>query len=269
MGGNHITARTFVGNEIRRAREEMLPRMSRAKLAEALIVSESLVAKWETGRLVPLPEYVDRLREILALPDMIVRVINDLVSKEVAPEWFGRWPEIEGQAESLWSFEPSLVPGLLQTEEYARVILRAACLSIDFDETLRTRMERQRILDKEDPPMLVCLIAESVLRHNVGGPKVMHDQLMRLVEYAERDNVIIHVIPDISAACAGFLSGFVVATFGGDDVAYVDNQLDGETIESAEGIARLRRFFDLFRADALSRTESIDLIRRVAERWIT
>lgn len=244
-----------------------MPRMSRAKLAEALIVSESLVAKWETGRLVPLPEYVDRLREILDLPDMIVRVIGDLVSNEVAPEWFGKWPEIEKEATSLWSFESTVVYGLLQIEDYARAILRAANLNSDLDETLRMRLERQKILDKEDPPILVCLISESVLRHNVGGAKVMHDQLLHLARCAERDNVIIHVVPDDSEACAGFLGGFVIASFDGGEVAYVDNQLDGDTIESAERIARLRRFFDIFRGDALSRAESIDLIRRMAERW--
>jgi transcriptional regulator with XRE-family HTH domain len=269
MSGNHVTARVFVGNEIRRAREAKVPRMSRAKLAEALIVSESLVAKWETGRLVPLPDYVDRLCEILDLPDMIVRVIADLVSNEIAPEWFGKWPEFERKAASIWSFEPSLIPGLLQTEDYAREILRAANLGSDLEETLRTRIERQQILTKDDPPMLVFLVAECVLRHNVGGAKVMHGQLAHLAECAERENIIVQVIPDCSEACAGFLSGFVIASFDGTDIAYVDNQLDGDTIENAVGIARLRRFFDVFRGDALSRAESIDLIQRMAVQWMS
>src|SRR5215475_460914 len=98
MSGNQMTARTFVANEIRRARESTSPRMSRARLAETLFVSESLVAKWETGRLVPLPEHVERLRGILDLPEMLVRMIDELVPNEISPEWFGRWSEIERQA---------------------------------------------------------------------------------------------------------------------------------------------------------------------------
>lgn len=269
MTGNHMTARAFVGIEIRRAREATTPRMSRAKLAEMMYVSESLVAKWEQGKLVPVEQHLTKLIEILDLPAMILRVIERLVSKEVSPEWFGRWPKIEGLATSLSTFQPTVVPGLLQIEDYARAILRAANLHTDPEEALRSRLKRQEVLDKDDPPMFVVLLSESVLRHNVGGAEVMYEQLSYLAEKATRENIIVQIVPERADVCAGFLSGFVIASFDGEELAYVDNQLDGDVIDDPEGVARLRRFLDTFRGDALSRAESIERIRKEAEQWKT
>jgi uncharacterized protein DUF5753 len=267
MSGNHMTARAFVAKELRRARETKVPKMSRGKLADELFVSDSLIAAWESGRIIPREQYRPKLKEVLELPDMLVRVIDELVAGEVAPEWFGKWSQVERQSTSLWSFQPCLVPGLLQTPEYARAVLEAAKLHIDLDEALATRLDRQQVLSKQDPPMFVVLIAEGVLRHKVSSDQIMHDQLMHLAEMAERENIVVQIVPDKSTVCAGFIGGFVIASFDGDEVAYVDNQLDGDTIEASAGVARLRRFFDIFRADALNQQESIELIRRAAKEW--
>src|SRR4051794_21741504 len=150
---------------------------------------------------------------------MLVRVIDDLVANEVAPEWFGKWSQVERQSTSLWSFQPCVFPGLLQTPEYARAVLEAANLHIDMDEALATRLDRQQVLTREDPPMFVSLIAESVLRHRAGGDKVMHDQLLHLADMAERENIIVQVVPDKSLVCAGFVGGFVIASLDGDEIA--------------------------------------------------
>jgi DNA-binding XRE family transcriptional regulator len=265
MNGNHMTARTFVANELRHARE--MKKLSRAKLADEIFVSESLIAAWERGRIVPGEQHHPRLKEVLDLPDMIARVIGDLVTNEVSPEWFGKWPQVERQATSLWSFQPCVLPGLIQTPEYARAVLDAAHLDIDLEEALTTRLDRQTVLIKEDPPMFVSLIAEGVLRHRVGSDKVMYDQLMHLIDVTEHENVIVQVVPANSIVCAGFSGAFVIASLHGDEVGYVDNQLTGDTIESVAGVARLRRFFDVFRAGALNQQDSTDLIRRVAEEW--
>jgi DNA-binding XRE family transcriptional regulator len=261
----NMTARTFVANELRQARE--MKKLSRAKLADEIFVSESLIAAWERGRIVPGEQHHPRLREVLDLPDMITRVIGDLVTNEVSPEWFGKWPQVERQATSMWSFEPCVFPGLLQTPDYARAMLGAASLDIDLEEALATRLDRQQVLTKEDPPMFVSLIAESVLRHRASSDPVMHDQLVHLVEMTQHENVIVQVVPNNSVACAGFIGGFVIANLDGDEVAYVDNQLTGDTIQAPPAVARLRRFFDIFRAGALNQQESAGFIQRVAEEW--
>src|SRR4051812_20967467 len=124
-------------------------------------------------------------------------------------------------------------------------------------------MERQEILAKAEAPVLVVLMDESVLSRTVGGAEVMHDQLLHPAELAENDDIIIQIIPLASSACAGFISHFALASLnGGAEVAYVDNQLNGEVIERPDQVAVLRRTFELFRAEALSKQESIALIRR-------
>jgi transcriptional regulator with XRE-family HTH domain len=262
-----MTPRDFLASEIRRGREAK--GMSTTDLANTVFVSEPLVRAWEKGRRLPQPDHLEKLENLFGTRGLLGRMRKDLVSAAVPVEWFGRWPEIEDNATSLWTFQPLVVPGLLQTEAYARAILRAANHIADLDEMVAARMERQYVLNKEDPPAYIALIAEGVLQHQIGSAKTMTEQMVYLKELAERDDVIIQVIPHTSRACAGFLSGFVIADIatlkGGGDIAYVDSQLTGQVVEATEDVARLRRFFDIFRADACSRQESIDMIRKVAD----
>lgn len=269
MSANRLTARGFLAREIKRAREAT--GLSQKELAKAIYVSEALVGAWETSRRVPKPDVMARLVETLGASDMMSRLLDELVSAEVPLEWLGKWLAIEEQATTLLWFETTVVCGLLQTEDYARAVLQAGRHHLtDTEEMVGARLDRQRILTKDDPPILVVLMAESILRQNVGGPKVMHDQLIHLATMAERDNVVAHIVPSTATVCAGFIGHFVIANFdSGGEVAYVDNQLHGEVVERVEEVALLRRMFELFRAGALSKKESTELIVRMAEQWST
>lgn len=273
MASHHMTPRMFLAKQIRRLREMTIDPKTGKKitpegLAKAVYRSESLVKAWESGRRIPQPEDLEQLDEIFGTKGLLAEIGKKLVNASVPLEWFGRWLEVENQATAFWSFEPLLVPGLLQTEDYARMVLRAANHIADIEEMVGARMKRQQVLVKDDAPTLVALIDESVLRRMIGDAKVMHDQLLHLAEMAKRDNIFIQIIPLTARACAGLLSGFVIAKFdGGNDVAYVDNQLNGEVIEDTEALAGLQRMFDTARSDALSRQESIDLILKVAAQW--
>lgn len=258
---SRVTAKAFVGKEIRRAREAQ--RLSRVALAETVLVSESLVAAWESGRQAIKPEYIEKLIGVLTFePDIIVRIVNELVNGEVLPEWEGKWLAAEKDASSLWSFETTLVNGLLQCPEYAQSVLSS-------EDSLKERLERQRrILTGEARPTLVAVMDESILRRNVGGAEVMQRQLDFLAECAEKDNILLHIVPIEAEICAKFSTPFLIATLSsGRDVAYTDGAISGEIIERPEEIANLRRMFDQFRADALRRSESLELIRRTREQW--
>ncbi|WP_181871174.1 helix-turn-helix domain-containing protein [Sphaerisporangium album] len=268
MAGNGGIARLFFGKELQIHRERH--NLTRASLAKSLYVSESLIKQWEKGRRIPTPDHLSRLEELFKTDGILTRIREELVTTAIPLEWFGRWPEIENRATTLWSVHAHVFPGLLQTEEYARAVLHAGNHLADIDELVSARMERQQVLAKEDPPMIVALIIESALRYGIGGPKVAHDQLVHMVELSERDDVIIQVIPNSVPACARFTGPFVIANFdGGDDVAYVDNAIAGEVIEDAESLVRLRRIFDTLRAAALSQNESIELVQKVAREWIS
>ncbi|MEV5706718.1 helix-turn-helix transcriptional regulator [Actinoallomurus sp. NPDC052274] len=264
-----MTARQFVGKEIRRARESK--QLTRAELAKTFPVSESLVASWENGRLIPKPEYLPHLISSLGLPALILRILDDLVSREVAPEWLGKWTEAEADSSALLAFAPLVVPGLLQTDDYARAVL---CLGkpapLDLEGQVSVRLARQKVLTREDPPLYHAVLDEAVIRRPVGGPEVMHDQLMRLVELSRRDHIIVQVIPFSVGAHAGFAGGPIeLASIDGAEVAYVDNALRGDVIEKTEDVAAIRRLWQMLSAKALHEEASIELITKAAETWAT
>jgi transcriptional regulator with XRE-family HTH domain len=270
MAGDHMTARQFVGNEIRLARE--VKGLSRLELAKLFPVSESLIRWWESGRTVPAEQYVERLIAILGLPEMIQRVLSELVSNEVAPEWLGKWVSIEEKASSLLTFVPLVIPGLLQTEDYARAVLRLGKeSSLDLEEMVGERLKRQRVLAREDPPLYHVILDEAAIRRPVGGLKVMHDQLMHAVGVAEQtDMIILQVIPFCVGAHAGFAGAAMeLASFEGKEVAYVDNALRGDVVEKPEDVAVIRRLWQKLSAKALQEDESAQLIREAAEQCVT
>jgi transcriptional regulator with XRE-family HTH domain len=264
------TPRMFLARELRLARETK--GLSRADIAKEFYVSEVLIRQWETGHRVPVAEHMVKLDELFDMRGILTRMREDLVKASMPLEWFGRWVEVENRATSLWTFEQIVIPGLLQTEDYARAVLRAGDHRADIEEMVAARLQRQQILHKEDePPTFVALIAECVLGQNVGGPMVMADQLGYLAEVAERDDkIIVQIVPATAQVCAGFNGPFVVAGLDDSpDVAYLDNAINSEVVEDAESLVRLRRMWDVYRSEALPRQDSIALITRMAEEWKT
>ncbi|MCP2335220.1 helix-turn-helix domain-containing protein [Actinomadura rupiterrae] len=262
MGSKHLTPRMFLAREMRRAREER--DLKTDDVARAVYVSEGLVRSWEKGRRLPQPDHLDAIEKLYgpdAIKGILTRIRTDLINAAVPLEWMRKWRDIENRASSLLSFETTVIPGLLQTEEYASAVFQLATHLGDTDKVLADRLDRQKLLTSEDdPPTMVAVISEAVLVSCVGGPEVMKEQLQHLVRMADRDNVFVHIVPFSSPVCAGFLAPFVIATFEAGEVAYVDDQLKAEVIEEPENVAILRRMFEQFRADALRQSDSIDLI---------
>jgi transcriptional regulator with XRE-family HTH domain len=265
MTGNQMTPRAFVAKELRRAREQK--RMTQAALAKAIYASDSLVAAWESGRRVPNPKYVAPLIEILGIDAILARMITELVTSD-APEWLGRLLEIERRSSSLSTYQPLLVPGLLQTEDYAReVLLRSGRHYPDVDELVQARLERQSILTAENPPLLVAITDESVLRRPVGGPEVMRDQLAHLLDAAERPDVVLQIVPSGVGAYPGLAGGFLILSFDGREAVYVEDAFSGDIIEAADDVATMKRIWEALRVEALPGKQSVDLLAEVAKRW--
>jgi transcriptional regulator with XRE-family HTH domain len=159
-----MTGREFFGRRLRMARERQDPKMSRRVLGEHVSVTDSAVAAWESGRNIPDPTTLARIERRLRTNGELRDVVDCLVTGEKSEEYMGRWTHVESNSPTILRFSFDVIPGLLQIEEYARTILR--------DEAkVKARMERQNILTKEFPPILVALIDESVLRRNIGGPQ--------------------------------------------------------------------------------------------------
>ncbi|GAB3151377.1 helix-turn-helix transcriptional regulator [Micromonospora sonneratiae] len=233
--------------------------------------SPSLVAMVETGGRKPPQDYLPLVDRVLDTGGLFVRLEKQLRIDE-RPEWLRRRDALEREAKVLRWYEFAYVPGLLQTEDYARAVFsRGALFSTDeVERRVADRLARQEVLNRPDPPQLVAIMDEGVLHRPVGGRKVIHHQLLHLATLAtERSRVRIHVVPKGVGEYAGLDGPFILATMSdGDEVAYLDNCLEGQVVERAADVASLRNAWESTLGEALTPSLSVQLIRKVAETWI-
>lgn len=159
------------------------------------------------------------------------------------------------------------MPGLLQTEDYARAILSARPDGNldDLDEQVAARLARQAVLEGADAPQLWCVVDEGVLHRAIGGNKVMRSQLFPLADLAEHPKTLIQVI-QADGAHAGLLGGFILADLDGKPpMAYLETAAEGQVTDSPSVAVHVALSFDRLRAEALPWRASRDLIKRVAE----
>jgi transcriptional regulator with XRE-family HTH domain len=263
-----VSALALFSEELRRARAAA--GLAQDQLAERVGYSPSLVAHVETGSRAPSLDFARRGDEALGTGGLLAR-LQPFVRSEAYPAWFRDWVEIEREAVSLRWFEPLLIPGLLQTEEYARAVLAAAhpaSPEAEVERLVSARMDRQAILDQAEPPLLWVILDEGVLTRPVGGPAVMRDQIERLVKAARQPRIVLQVVPSGVGAHAGLDGHFVLASFDGwPDVVYLNNTLAGQVVERPGDVARVALLYDILKAEALSPRASAELVRKAIEKW--
>jgi Domain of unknown function (DUF5753) len=197
-------------------------------------------------------------------------LMKEAIKNRALPGWFADWPRKEALARSLRWFELVAVPGLLQTEEYARAVLRTQVMATDeeVEDMVRARMERQAILAGDRPPMFWVIVDEGVLRRPVGGADVMVAQIDRLCDAARRANIVVQVIPLAVGAHQGLSGNFVIADFAdGPSSVYQDTAARGQIVDDPDDVAFVGVIWETLKAEALSRSASLDLIREVAKSW--
>ena len=170
-------------------------------------------------------------------------------------------------------FEHSLIPGLLQTPEYARAVLatRPNTAEDEIDNLVAARLARQDILTRDEPPapLLWALIDEGVLHRPVAPAEVMRDQLMFLVQMSRRPNVTVQVLPYSAGGHTGLLGAFTIADLGGNPgTVNVEDITYGRVFEDAATVSRVTLHYKSLQSEALPKGASRELIARVAEeRW--
>jgi transcriptional regulator with XRE-family HTH domain len=254
----------FFGAELRRHR--IAAGLSQDDLGRAINFSGALVGRVEMAERMPSQDFAERCDEALTTGGFFGR-FRDLVKREAFPSWFGPFVEYEEKASKICNWENRIVSGLLQTEDYARAIMRAgrpreAPEVIERDVAIR--MDRQAVLTRENPPLLWCVLDEAVLRRPVGGPDTMREQLKRLTEAADSTNVVLQVMPLAVTEHPGADGSLTILELAsGLPVAYSEGWHNERLVESAAEVADAVMAFDLIRAAALPRGASLDLIRTI------
>ena len=261
--------RARLGDELRRARLAA-GFSSQEALAAKLGFDRTVIAKAETGDRPPTPEVLAAWCQACGIDaEMFERwAVLARRADGPVPTWFEDWLKAEGEAHTLRVWQPLIVPGLLQTAEYARALfLAAGADEAKADELVAVRMERQLILDRADPPHLIAVLDEGVLHKLIGSPAIMHDQVTHLAGMAERPAVSVEVVPASTGANAGLSGGFQLASCDGAPDVLNMNGVRDVTEERGAVVRHATRIFDLARGDALPRTASRALILEAAEQW--
>lgn len=254
-------------SELRRLRIEA--ELSQETLGEQISYSASLVAAVEQCRRPPRKDFAERCDAALDGRGLLVRIRETLVRESLMP-WFREWVTIEREAIALCSFEPLVLPGLLQTEAYVRALHEGASHLVGdaMEQQVAARLARQETLHRDNPPMFVAVLDHTTLERPVGGPKVMREQLRHLLEVAARPRVHLHLVPRGVGAYHGLNGAFVIATPPeGEDVGYLDNQLQGTLVERTADIHSLRQAWESVRAEALPSGATLKLISEAADSW--
>ncbi|MET8383227.1 helix-turn-helix transcriptional regulator [Streptosporangium canum] len=260
MVANLYTPQAIWGRELRHYRKKA--GLTQGQLSEKIHFSESLISGVETGQLPASPEFAETCDGALNTGGALHRLL-DWRKGQVFPSWFGEWPDKEEVATALRTYEPILVPGLLQTSEYAHEVLYGDEVAV------QARLARQKIFQREDPapPMLRCVIDEAVLHRLIGTPEIMRAQLEHLMSMVTA-RLSVQVVP-LGGMRAGLEGGFIIATLeGGSEVAYFDTAVRGLVTNDQDDVAAAVERFEAIRIEALPLRMSMDLIRRTAEeRW--
>lgn len=243
-------------------KQRALAGMNQDEFGKRTNYSASTVSAVETGtRAVDLP-YARRADEILETGGLFESLLRT-AQQDGQPAWFMPWLKAERAARQLRCFHPTLVPGLLQTENYARAVLR-------FDDTrpeqeieqqVAARLERQEILKRDRPPQLVAVIDESVLRR---ADAIMAEQLAHLLRMAELPHVHIQIIPASAGLHVGLDGPLLLARLpDGTWLGHLENHLGGDAIGTEEKLATMLARWECVRGVALPEDLSIALIKEV------
>ncbi len=238
---------------------------TQVETGEKLGYSASLVSGIETMDKTPTADLAKRCDKAFGAPGTF-ETLQELVAREAYPAFFAPVVPFEREAVRIHGWELGAIPGLLQTEDYARALIRVSrAMDSDaaVDRLVAARIERQAILSSENPPMLWYVIDEGVLRHVIGGPAVMDTQLDRMIEAASTPGIVIQVLP-FTADHAGTDGPISIYEFAAAPaVCYTECYSGGRIVEAHAEVAELMTVMSLLRASALPPRESLELIRRI------
>ncbi|MEU9011378.1 helix-turn-helix transcriptional regulator [Streptomyces sp. NPDC048479] len=233
-------------------------------------IAHSRIAQFELGNETP-PEDIDRKLDALLGADCDLTDLWGHIKRTPFPDWVRKFVSYESNATAMHKYLAHSVPGLLQTESYARAMLEVGQVysygvAPDLEEKLTARMQRQTILDGATPPWLWVVLDEAVVHRLVGGRQVMRDQLEHVLAMTERPRITVQVLPyDRGEHPAMGGSVTLLTLSGGSQVVYLEGINSGTLVEAPGEVERYAVAYDLLQANALPPDVSADFIRKVME----
>ncbi|MGW4795043.1 helix-turn-helix domain-containing protein [Nonomuraea sp. NPDC004297] len=256
------------GYELRMARENA--GLTQAQLGQKSGYHPNAIGMFERAERRVKAEFARRVTEALGLdPDALTRYLP-VGSRETIFKTLVPWLEIEAGARELWTWEPTMVPGLLQTPDYTRAIVagKPGVTGEEIETAVRDRMARKEIFRRASPPTLYAVLDESILHRPIGGESVTRDQLAFLIEVA-RHPITIQILPFSAQVTAGLLGGCLIAhSATGPTAAYIDSPVAGKVWGGESEIETLVRRYQTCRSEALPQSVSIRKINeRLDQEW--
>ncbi|MEU9136811.1 helix-turn-helix transcriptional regulator [Streptomyces sp. NPDC048404] len=244
--------------------------LTQEEFAELVPYSVQTVAKIEQGRRFPQPDFVDRAEAALDAFETLRGAARHLSRQPGLASWFRQWARFEAEAVSLYTYECRVVPGLLQTEAYARAVSFSVPPLPDeqqLSERIAARIARQDLLatSRKPPTAFSFIVVQAVLERHTGGEAVTRDLYDHLVDVAERHwNVEFQLMPLRQPVHAG-LDGPLRLAEGPDNhwFGYSEGQENGRLITDAKEISRLHQRYAKMRSQALTPEDSLGLLRRM------
>ena len=260
------TNAVLFGELLRHFREAAL--LTQEALARAIPCDRSLVARVEAGTRVPQEPFAKKCDELLDTGGALVRLWAriDWYPQVEHPDWFKRRAEMDAEAVCLQEYQERVVPGLLQTEDYAWALFSRVLSPDEAEERVRARLSRQQRFLADGGPLYIVVLDESCLRTVIGGSGVMHDQCAHLLRVGQLPNVRIQVAPSSEPRLIRpNTSMSLIKLSDGHEWAYSESLDQGHFSDDPTVFARHNQTYDVLRADAPSAAESAALISDAME----
>ncbi|MFJ8729995.1 Scr1 family TA system antitoxin-like transcriptional regulator [Streptomyces bauhiniae] len=257
----------FFGTELKRRREEA--GLTQTELGAKVFVSGGYIGQFEQAIRKPQLDVAQRIDQVLGTDGIFERLCRKLIDDPRYADYFAQVVELERLATLICEFAPTVVPGLLQTKEYARAVTIAANpfqADEHVDEIVTARLERSLILSDATRPEYWVALHENVLRSPVGGPTAMAAQLDHIASLMRARTAIVTVIPYEAGAHAAMNGSLKLMEFeDAPPVAYTETSFSGTLVDVPAVVKRAQRAYDLLRVATLSPEASLTLIVSAAE----
>lgn len=265
-GGTPTVMRVLLGKRLQDLREKAGLQYEQAALA--LDVTPATILRMETATATLKLPYVEKLLHTYGVTDSsdieaFLSLCRDANQPgwwhryhDVLPDWFSAFVSLEGEADTIRAYEPHYVPGLLQTDDYTRAVLRAGRPSAseqEVEHSVALHTERRRLLTRENPPLLWMVIGEAVLRRPTGGPAVMRAQIDRLIEACSLPHIRLQIMPFSSGPHPGMYGPFQIFRFQQPelpDIVYVESLTSATYFDDRADVATFLEALDQMSAQA-------------------